>query len=118
MNPLLCQTILVFCGLSCWQVGFGEQCWHALACRVLNLADCRGLGGESLRAVLCGSKNLGQLEGLTLDGIAEVDDQLITEVCLALPQLSRLSIKFCSLVSDEGNPFRTAILSFRYPRGD
>lgn len=73
-----------------------------IPCRFLDLADCRGLSGESLRAILCGSSNLGQLEGLTVDGIAEVDDQLLTEVCLALPQLSRLSLRFCSLVTDTG----------------
>jgi hypothetical protein len=42
------------------------------------------------------------LEGLVLDGVGEVDDQLLTEICLSLPKLSRLSIKFCSLVSDVG----------------
>jgi len=31
-----------------------------------------------------------------------VDDSLLTEVCLALPRLSRLSIAFCSLVTDAG----------------
>lgn len=40
--------------------------------RVLDLADCRGLGAESLRRILCGPANLARLEGLVLDGIAEV----------------------------------------------
>jgi hypothetical protein len=69
---------------------------------VLDLADCRGLGADSLRRILCGDANLGLLEGLVLDGVGEVDDQLLTEICLSLPKLSRLSIKFCSLVSDVG----------------
>ena len=77
-------------------------------CRILNLADCRGLGAESLKAILCGSKNLGQLQGLTLDGIAEVDDQLLAEICLGLPELARLSLKFCSLVTDAGKAVSTA----------
>jgi len=39
---------------------------------VLDLADCRGLGADSLRNILCGNANLALLEGLVLDGIGEV----------------------------------------------
>ena len=53
-----------------------------LACRVLDLADCRGLSAQSLRQILCGPANLAQLQALTLDGIAEVDDQLLSEICI------------------------------------
>ena len=31
-----------------------------------------------------------------------MDDSLLAEVCLALPRLSRLSLAFCSLVTDAG----------------
>lgn len=73
-----------------------------IPCRILDLADCRGLSAASLRTILCSSPNLDQLEALALDSIAEVDDQLISEICSGLPQLRRLSLKFCSLITDIG----------------
>lgn len=69
---------------------------------MLNLADCRGLSGAALRELLCGGAGLTSIDTLHLDGIGEVDDQLVADICLALPRLTRLSLCFCGLVSDDG----------------
>lgn len=58
----------------------------SVRCRILDLEECRGLGEETL-AALFKPDALPALERLTLDGIAEVSDSLLTEAGLALPSL-------------------------------
>ena len=79
-----------------------RQINSSVCCRILDLTDCRGLSGASLRSILCGASNLALVEALSLDGIGEVGDQLLAEICVSLPKLARLSIRFCSLISDAG----------------
>ena len=55
-------------------------------CRILDLEECRGLGRDTL-AALFKADALPALERLTLDGIAEVSDSLLTQAALALPAL-------------------------------
>ncbi|KAK9840274.1 hypothetical protein WJX74_006585 [Apatococcus lobatus] len=81
-------------GLACL-----PQCTPLL--RILDLEQCRGLGEETL-AALFKPDALPALERLTLDGIAEVSDTLLTEAGLALPSLQVLSIRNCTRVTDEG----------------
>ena len=76
-----------------------------VVCRILDLADCRGLSSTALRKILCESetdKNLRNLEALILDSKGELDNPLITDICLSLPKLARLSLTLCTGISDEG----------------
>ncbi|KAK9839587.1 hypothetical protein WJX84_000432, partial [Apatococcus fuscideae] len=66
-----------------------------------DLEECRGLGRDTL-AALFKADALPALERLTLDGIAEVSDSLLTQAALALPALQALSVRNCPGVSDEG----------------
>ncbi|KAG2431299.1 hypothetical protein HYH02_013430 [Chlamydomonas schloesseri] len=65
----------------------------------LNLADCRGLGAESLAAAL---PRLQQLRSVRLDLIPEVDDGVLVALATKLPHLTELSLRCCQAVTDAG----------------
>lgn len=70
--------------------------------RVLDLANCRGLGAESLRGALVTPPGLPQLHSLTLDGLPELCDSLLSDIALALPLLTQLSLFRCGALTDVG----------------
>ena len=64
-------------------------------CRVLDISECRGIGSEALRRALATPPALPALETLGLEGLAELDDQLLADITLALPGLLHLRISRC-----------------------
>ena len=73
-----------------------------LPCRVLDLADCRGIGAQSLRKALTASPGLHNLCELRLDGLDELSDQLLSDIALGLPKLQHLSLSRCRAITDAG----------------
>ncbi|GIL72169.1 hypothetical protein Vretimale_462 [Volvox reticuliferus] len=74
----------------------------------LNLADCRGIGADSLVAVL---PRMSAMRTLKLDFIPEVDDAVLAAM-ESLPKLRELSIRCCQSVTDAG---LTALAATRGP---
>ena len=59
----------------------------------------------ALRKILCesdGARNLNRLEALHLDSVVELDDPLLTDICVSLSQLARLSLRNCQALTDAG----------------
>lgn len=55
---------------------------------MLDLNECRGVGGDSLAYALPGLKHL---EALNVTGLEEIQDYLVTDAAIALP-LRELSL--------------------------
>ena len=76
-------------------------------CRVLDLSNCRGIGSEALRASLAKASNaqtggLPHLHTLSLQGLGELSDQLLSDIALALPQLRSVDLRLCAGITDAG----------------
>lgn len=117
MNPELHALWIIHPGLStaecsslAWDLlcgsGLGSMClpltlstWHALLCRSLDLAECRGVGMDALLGALEAAPNLAEL---ALDGNPEVDDGALGALAAACPRLRRLSVANCGGVGEAG----------------
>jgi hypothetical protein len=64
----------------------------------LDLSESRGAGANALHAA---AKGLRELERLALDGLPEVDDDLVAALAAAAPRLRALSLRACG-VGDAG----------------
>lgn len=62
---------------------------------MLDISECRGIGSEVLRRALASPPALPALESLGLEGLTELDDQLLADITLALPGLLHLRISRC-----------------------
>ena len=70
-----------------------------MSCRSLDLAECRGVGRDTLLAALA---RLPHLAELALDGNPEVDDGALALIAQACPRLRRLSVANCAGVGEAG----------------
>lgn len=61
------------------------------------MEDCRGLSADRLHGALA---KLRHVQSLCLDGITEVDDDLVTALAGCCPSLRRLSLNRCAAVGD------------------